>query len=308
MASAAVHSFDPAHEDIIHDAQFDYYSKRIATCSSDRVIKIFQVGAEQQQTHSADLTGHEGPVWQVQWAHPRFGSLLASCGYDRRVIVWKESPANVWTKVYEYNGHEASVNAIAWAPQEMGLVLAAGSSDGAISILSHNDDDSWTVKVIKNAHTFGCNSVSWAPASALQAGGAQGNDAQIDRRLVSGGCDNFAKVWAYNAGDGSWRLEETFTEHKDWVRAVAWAANIGVPTSTIATGSQDGRVVIWSQEERQAAWTKKMLPPFNAVIYGLSWSPMGNILAVASGDNKVSMFKESLDGQWVAVSSINEQK
>lgn len=34
-------SVDTAHEDMIHDSQFDYYSTRLATCSSDRTIKIF---------------------------------------------------------------------------------------------------------------------------------------------------------------------------------------------------------------------------------------------------------------------------
>ena len=28
---------------------------------------------------------HEGPVWQVSWAHPKYGSILASCSYDRKV-------------------------------------------------------------------------------------------------------------------------------------------------------------------------------------------------------------------------------
>lgn len=29
---------------------------------------------------------HEGPVWQVSWAHPKYGSILASCSYDRKVM------------------------------------------------------------------------------------------------------------------------------------------------------------------------------------------------------------------------------
>jgi WD40 repeat protein len=29
-----------------HDAQFDYYGKRLATCSSDRTIKVFDVEGE----------------------------------------------------------------------------------------------------------------------------------------------------------------------------------------------------------------------------------------------------------------------
>ena len=50
---------------------------------------------------------HEGPVWQVAWAHPKYGSLLASCGYDRKVIIWKEGDAG-WTVSYVYEGHELS--------------------------------------------------------------------------------------------------------------------------------------------------------------------------------------------------------
>ena len=82
---------DTAHDDMIHDSQFDYYSTKLATCSSDRTIKIFDV-KDDTYHNSAILRGHEGPVWQVAWAHPKFGVLLASCSYDGSVIIHKESP------------------------------------------------------------------------------------------------------------------------------------------------------------------------------------------------------------------------
>ena len=91
-------SFETGHTDMVHDAQLDYYGRRLATCSSDKTIKVFEVVGETQQ-HLADLRGHEGPVWQVAWAHPKFGSLLASCSFDHRVIVWKESQDNQWSQV-----------------------------------------------------------------------------------------------------------------------------------------------------------------------------------------------------------------
>jgi len=34
---------ETSHEDMIHDAQLDYYGKRLATCSSDRTVRIFNV-------------------------------------------------------------------------------------------------------------------------------------------------------------------------------------------------------------------------------------------------------------------------
>lgn len=102
---------------------------------------------------------HEGPVWQVAWAHPKHGSMLASCGYDRKVIIWQESEAG-WSIFHTYEKHELSglfemqrifkfyffflflhfifflVNSIAWAPVEQGLTLACASSDSSVSVLS----------------------------------------------------------------------------------------------------------------------------------------------------------------------------
>lgn len=47
------------------------------------------------------------PVWQVAWAHPKFGTILASCAYDGRVLIFKEQNGT-WTKIHENNKHTAS--------------------------------------------------------------------------------------------------------------------------------------------------------------------------------------------------------
>ena len=134
-------SMETVHEDMIHDAQFDYYSTKLATCSSDNTIKIFEV-RDDNYAASATLTGHEGPVWQIAWAHPKFGVLLASCTYDGSVIIHKESAPRTWSPVYTHKFHDSSVNSLAWAPHEYGLILACASSDGRVSILEHKVD-SW---------------------------------------------------------------------------------------------------------------------------------------------------------------------
>ena len=197
-ATSQLASFETGHGDQVHDAAFDYYGKRLATCSSDRSIKVFDVVGEQvrgchpvqrpsrpppltvaarrrllrspppscrpptqqtmngtravlpacltarpQVTHLADLHGHEGPVWQVAWAHPKFGSLLASASFDHRVIVWKEVADNVWQQLYQSPLHTASVNSLCWAPYELGLALATAASDGALAVLTYQPDGSW---------------------------------------------------------------------------------------------------------------------------------------------------------------------
>ena len=104
-ASARLYSWNCNLLSLQHDVQLDYYGKQLASAGSDRRIKIFDVveGGQRQQT--AELTGHEGPVWQVAWAHPEFGKILASCSYDRQVFVWKEHAPQHWGLVHKFLGH-----------------------------------------------------------------------------------------------------------------------------------------------------------------------------------------------------------
>lgn len=162
---------------------------------------------------------HDGPVWQVAWAHPKFGSILASCSYDGRVFIWKEQ-SGVWTKIKEHVVHTASVNSISWAPHELGPILACASSDGKVSTLEYKgkdishirtfdplqwsnlaltEDGSWDTTSF-DAHTIGCNAVSWAPSaipgSLVQVTGGAPN-VNVVSRFASAGCDNLIKIWSW---------------------------------------------------------------------------------------------------------------
>lgn len=189
-------------------------------------------------------------MWQVAWAHPKFGVLLASCSYDGSVVIHKEHPQNVWTKIHEHKKHDASVNSVAWAPHEYGLILACASSDGRISILEYKGDR-WNTKIIQN-DTLGCNAVTWAPFSSL---GSALEDGTPVLRLASGSCDNSVRIWKCVG------LEGTFTEetkqsspHSDWVRDVAWAPNSAMPYNLIASCAEDRNVYIWKQSEKDGVW------------------------------------------------------
>eukprot|EP01103_Thecamoeba_quadrilineata_P008814 TRINITY_DN18540_c0_g1_i1.p1 TRINITY_DN18540_c0_g1~~TRINITY_DN18540_c0_g1_i1.p1 ORF type:complete len:304 (-),score=61.00 TRINITY_DN18540_c0_g1_i1:24-935(-) len=293
--SSTAYSFDTKHEDMIHDVQMNYYGRRMATCSSDRTIKIWDVALDSSTTLTSVLKGHEGAVWQVSWAHPKFGNYLASSSYDRKVIIWKEVNKNEWKTVFEYSGHEQSVNSVAWAPQEFGLILACGSSDGFISILVHQGGDKFVADKFK-AHDYGVNGISWAPV----------NTPTPLKRLASAGCDNLVKTWRYYDSENKWRQEESLSEHKDWVRDVAWAPSIGLPTTTIASGSQDGTVIIWTQDDPNGPVKVQYTFDIKDVVWRLSWSITGNILAVSGGNNVVTLWKEDKDGVWQPVYSMDE--
>ncbi|VDP48058.1 unnamed protein product [Schistosoma margrebowiei] len=148
---SGIQTIDTNHEDMIHDAQLDYYGTTLATASSDHSVKIFDV-RNKKQVLIAHLRDHQGPVWSLSWSHPMYGSLLASCGYDRKVIIWQEINGR-WGKVFEYAEHASSVNCVCWAPHSYGLMLACASSDGTISILISDETNSWRVFRIPEAHS-----------------------------------------------------------------------------------------------------------------------------------------------------------
>jgi protein transport protein SEC13 len=315
----------------------DYYGRKLATCSSDKTVRIFEIDGDQQRLVDV-LRGHDGPVWQVAWAHPKFGNVLASCGYDGKVVLWRDNASAIaaasgghpaanttssgvtipsqWVRVKEHVIHEGSVNSIAFAPPEYGLILACGSSDGRVSLLTCKEGQKWDMQIFQ-AHAMGVHAVSWAPITVCETMGGgssapQGSDSDsvpLLRRLATGGCDNLVRIWCYSEEEGQWKEEgEPLEGHTDWVRDVAWAPNLGLSQSTLASCSQDKTVLIWTQDSLQSVWTKKLLKKerFADTVWKLSWSVAGTLLAVSSGDNKVSVWRESLQGEWECLNDMEE--
>lgn len=207
------------------------------------------------------------------------------------------------------------------------------------------DDGQWGADVF-DGHAIGCNAVSWAPAvqpGSLIAPQPTTIPGQVPtapagvKRFASAGCDNLVKIWGFRDETQEWVEEEVLEGHTDWVRDVAWAPNIGLPRSYIATASQasflfnlelrvltirqDKTVLIWTKDTPTSPWVRTALDPSSAsvsptsgapapvgrfpdVVWRVSWSLAGNILAVSCGDGKVTLWKENLKGVWECVSEL----
>mmetsp|Transcript_57353 Transcript_57353/g.134961 ORF Transcript_57353/g.134961 Transcript_57353/m.134961 type:complete len:222 (-) Transcript_57353:27-692(-) len=149
---------------------------------------------------------------------------------------------------------------------------------------------------------------SWAPATADPRVTAAGGQPSLQRRFVSGGCDNAVRIWSMSE-QGHWDCQTLSTpegvSHVDWVRDVAWAPNIvGLPMNIIASCAADKRVIIWTVDGSNVQATQ--LPPFDQTVWRVSWSATGSVLAVVVGDSRVLLFK-NVNGEWRCVQTLVDQ-
>ncbi|TDH64783.1 uncharacterized protein CCR75_002110 [Bremia lactucae] len=333
------------HSETIHDIQLDYYGKRLITCSSERTFRVYDVSkaaatasnstemlsakkeVETSQANQHHVLQHvvpliddsAAPIYRAAWAHPKFGAVIALAAQDGKVYIYREELVqqglggvdNVteWRLKHTHEFHSLAVLSLAWAPYEYGLCLANASADGQVSFLTRMREG-WLVSssFCNSEEGMGCTSVSWAPYNSLGSQGAQGPI----QRVVTGSCNNAIIIrqlvpTAQETGNSYWEIVTTLNGHRDWIRDVSWAPNVGIPANMIASGSDDHTVRVWTQDEADGKWTSHVLHTFRAPVYRISWSLTGFVLSIAAGDDEVTFWKQRRNQKWTCMSSVTDQ-
>jgi WD40 repeat protein len=113
-----------AHADLIHDVTFGPDGKLLATCSYDRLIKLWDVESGKE---IRTLKDHSDAIYGVSFSPD--GKLLASAAADRAVKVWDVASGR---RLYTLSDNTDWVYAVAWSPD--GKHLAAAGIDRSIRI------------------------------------------------------------------------------------------------------------------------------------------------------------------------------
>jgi len=293
------------HQDYIHGVAFDIYGRRMATCSGDRFVRVWDLTDSGNWRMVGEWQGHRGSVSMMCWGHPEFGNLIATAGSDHEAKIFEErtnanSAASRWTAKAQLTEARKAVSCVEFAPRHWGLKLATGSADGCVRIYE-------AVDVM--------NLAQWANASTLQCFGDG-----LGVTCLSWSTGRFEPPTLVVGGDHPivFRYSETSRQWKSIivlppplvgeVLDVAWAPNVGRRYHYIAAAEgKQLRIFKLSRGgdgegdtlELEATQTIQVSNAWRC-----QWNVTGTVLACSGDRGVVQMWKSDFEGNFQCVSSI----
>jgi serine/threonine protein kinase len=208
------------------------------------------------------FTGHLASVNALAWSSD--GQFIASASDDTFVQVFESATG---TRRLIYKGHTEEVAAVAWSPN--GYFIASAGQDRTVQVW--NAASGGALVLAYKGHTDRVNSVSWS------------SDGQL---LASGSDDKSVQVWSASSGGRTF----TFLGHTAGVLCVGWQPD----NSSVASSSWDGTLRDWATIQHGDHFDAgdqifKYGGHGNNGVYALAWSPDGNFIVSAGGDQTVQI-------------------
>ncbi|KAI8823056.1 WD40-repeat-containing domain protein [Fimicolochytrium jonesii] len=334
-----VKQFSAGHDDLIHDVAYDFYGKRLATCSSDQKIKVWDYDDETGEWLPNDSwKGHDSSVLRITWAHPEYGQVFATCSIDRTIRVWEEQDQEAknggrrWAEKARLADSKGTVQDIKFAPTHLGLKFASCGADGIVRMYEAMDvmqlghwtlmDDIEVVPGAKDPEGQMC--LSWCPSRFQPQMLAVGHGFMLTH--ASPTTTQIYRLDPHN----KWLPHEVLTGHTDVVTDVAWAPNVGRSYQLIATACKDKCVRIFKLVEEGGRGTTgaagfatgfatKAARKFRvltvatfsdhaAEVWRVEWNVTGTVLSSSGDDGKVRLWKASFLDEWRCMSIISAEQ
>ncbi|KAI9316245.1 WD40-repeat-containing domain protein [Dichotomocladium elegans] len=331
--------FDTAHEDLIHDIAYDFYGKRLVTCSSDQRLKVWDFVERDDAKiweQNDSWKAHDSSILKAIWAHPEYGQVIASCSLDRLVKIWEEQPIESkmsqkrWAERFRLVESRGAVLDIAFSPIQGALRLATCSADGIVRIyeaLEPTNLTQWWITSMPapstvfhgpgDADSGYC--IDWCP-----------NRTTLPMMVVGLGKEIGARIFRHD-GHNRWYPGEFLPGHEQEVHDVSWAPSMARSYQLIATASKDHYVRIFKlTEPAQNAVTPRfgqfspavnnkhkpgqrhmhieLVAEFNdhhAEVWRVEWNITGTILSSSGDDGRVRLWKAGSDGVWRQMAAIS---
>jgi len=341
----SIEQIDSFHQDTIHDISFDWYGKKIATCSSDHKVKIWVRNSDDKWVAEGELPApHNAPIWKVKWAHPDYGTVLATCSLDKTVKIWEQTKEYI---VSEKEKDSKPVQAISWmmrgsisegneniedikfAPKHKlleGMTLCTVSSKGNLRIYTFETPACWqiTSKILVNK--AGLNAVSWNKNQFTPPILAVGCKDEITEKIQQENSkieeEKIGPQEVVNGYIGLYALKGSSCEliknfpgkdskfHKKAVYDVSFSLLNGRSYDLLSSCGKEG-LVVWYLDYDSTTNSMKVLNVIEldvgkAVYWKVCWNIMGTILASSNESNQITLWKNIGDDYFKQVGLITD--
>ncbi|CAM9201161.1 unnamed protein product [Phaeothamnion confervicola] len=279
--------FATNHADLVHDVRYDHYGKRLATCSSDQTVRVWDLddnGDWHVKEGGEWKNAHQGMIFRLVWAHPEFGQVLATCSADKTIKIWKPLRTAL---------RDMDSNLMLHLPLNY---ISAGSFFSTILLPVSN-----VASGIEEGH----GQARWYPKAQLSDSrkpvmGLEFAPRHVGLKLAAASADGCVRVYeALDAMNLShWPVQEVFEPDSAGgagVTCLSWnKSRFEQASPMLVLGTDTGRSWVWRYDGATRAWQMVCeLERHDRMVCDVDWAPAAgrsfHLIATAGRDNKLKV-------------------